>query len=70
MIKIKHQNKDYCYFNQLDELGNELVKLSSIVPAGIVVFFVSYDYLDKIVEYFKKSKNLMNKIAEKKMVIF
>ena len=42
-----------------------------MVPAGIVVFFVSYDYLEKVVEHFKKAKNnfIMNKISEKKKVI-
>ena len=52
-------------------MGNELIKLCSIVPAGIVVFFVSYDYLDKVVDHFKKTNNnyIINKISEKKQVI-
>jgi Rad3-related DNA helicase len=44
--------------------------LCSIVPAGIVVFFVSYDYLDKVVDHFKKTNNnnIINKISDKKQV--
>ena len=41
--------------------------LSSIVPNGMVVFFVSYDYMDKVVAQFKKS-NMITKIEEKKAV--
>ena len=53
----------------IDELGKQLIKLSSMVPSGIVVFFVSYDYLDKAVNHFKKNGQL-NQLNEKKTVIF
>lgn len=41
--------------------------LSNIVPNGIVVFFVSYDYMDKVVGHFKKS-SMIGKIEERKTV--
>lgn len=56
----------------LDELGNELIYLCKIVPSGIVVFFVSYDYMDKVIGHFKKAKNnyILTKIAEKKQIFY
>ena len=51
----------------LDELGKQLVALSSIAPSGMVVFFVSYDYMDKVVNHFKKH-NFFNQLNEKKTV--
>jgi chromosome transmission fidelity protein 1 len=56
----------------LDELGNELINLCNIVPSGIVVFFVSYDYMDKVIGHFKKAKNnyILTKIAEKKTIFY
>ena len=53
--------------NKLDELGNQLIKLADIVPNGMVVFFVSYDYMDKVVNHFKKT-NILNRLNEKKTV--
>ncbi|CAF0723436.1 unnamed protein product [Brachionus calyciflorus] len=53
----------------LDELGRQLIKLCSIVPSGLVVFFVSYDYLDKVVNHFKKNSYL-DKLNEKKTVFY
>ena len=52
---------------KLDELGKQLLSLASIVPDGMVVFFVSYDYLDKIVRHFKKS-GVFDQLNEKKQV--
>ena len=52
---------------KLDELGKQLLALASIVPDGMVVFFVSYDYLDKIVKHFKRT-NIFDQLNEKKQV--
>lgn len=52
---------------KLDELGKQLLSLASLVPDGMVVFFVSYDYLDKVVKHFKKS-NILDQLNEKKQV--
>ena len=38
-----------------------------IVPSGMVVFFVSYDYLDKAMNHFKKN-NVLEKLGDKKTV--
>lgn len=54
---------------KLDELGRQLIKLADIVPSGMVVFFVSYDYMDKVVNHFKKS-NVMNQLNERKQVFY
>lgn len=40
----------------LNELGNLLVSVCGIVKGGIVVFFVSYDFEDKIFKYFGSNK--------------
>ncbi len=53
---------------KLDELGKQLHSLSLIVPSGLVVFFVSYDYLEKCVNHFKKS-NIMALLGQRKQVI-
>ena len=39
------------------------------MPSGMVVFFVSYDYLDKVVNHFKKN-NFLNQLNEKKTVFY
>lgn len=44
-----------------------MLLLSSIVPHGVVVFFVSYDYMDKVIGQFKKT-GLITKLEEKKAV--
>lgn len=54
-------------FSKLDELGAQLVSLSQIVPSGLVVFFVSYDYMDKVMAHFKKN-GTTTKLNEKKTV--
>lgn len=40
----------------LSELGNLLVQVCNVVKGGIVVFFVSYDFEEKIYQYFKSNK--------------
>lgn len=40
----------------LSELGSLLVQVCSVVRGGIVVFFVSYDFEDKIHQYFKSNR--------------
>ncbi len=51
----------------MDELGRVLVSLSSIIPDGLVVFFCSYDHLQKTYAYFEKTY-VLNKILAKKKV--
>jgi Rad3-related DNA helicase len=55
------------HIKKLDELGKLLVNLSMIVPSGMVVFFVSYDYLDKAMNHFKKN-NVLEILGDKKTV--
>lgn len=66
---LKKNLNFYLKKQKLDELGRQLIKLCSIVPNGIVVFFVSYDYLDKVINHFRKN-NFLDKLNEKKKVYF
>ena len=43
------------------------MRLASIVPNGMCIFFVSYDYLDKVVNHMKKT-NAFGQLNEKKTV--
>lgn len=40
----------------LSELGNLLVQVCGVVRGGIVVFFVSYDFEEKLHQYFKSNR--------------
>lgn len=51
----------------MDELGRVLVSLCSTIPDGLVVFFCSYDHLQKTYAYFEKTY-VLNKIIAKKKV--
>jgi len=51
----------------MDELGRVLVSICSMVPDGIVVFFCSYDHLQKTYAYFEKT-SVLNQITQKKKV--
>ncbi len=51
----------------MDELGRVLVSLCSTIPDGLVVFFCSYDHLQKTYAYFEKTY-VLNKILAKKKV--
>lgn len=52
---------------QMDELGRVLVSLCSNVPDGLVVFFCSYDHLQKTYAHLEKTF-VLNKILPKKKV--
>ncbi|PIK50392.1 hypothetical protein BSL78_12716 [Apostichopus japonicus] len=52
----------------LDELGRILVNLSTIIPAGLVCFFPSYEYADNVFSYWGKTGVLSR--LEKKKAIF
>lgn len=51
----------------MDELGRVLISLCSSIPDGLVVFFCSYDHLQKTYSYFEKTF-VLNKITPKKKV--
>ncbi|CAF0912367.1 unnamed protein product [Rotaria sordida] len=51
----------------MDELGRVLVSLCSTIPDGLVVFFCSYDHLQKTYAYFEKTF-VLNKIVSKKKI--
>ncbi|CAF0777180.1 unnamed protein product [Adineta steineri] len=51
----------------MDELGRVLILLCSTIPDGLVVFFCSYDHLQKTYAYFEKTF-VLNKIVAKKKI--
>ena len=51
----------------LDELGRVLSNVVTIVPAGVVVFFPSYDYEQVVFRHLEKS-GVMAKISARKAV--
>ncbi|CAF3347822.1 unnamed protein product [Rotaria socialis] len=51
----------------MDELGRVLVALCSTIPDGVVIFFCSYDHLQKAYAYFEKTF-VLNKIIAKKKI--
>ncbi|KYM77805.1 Putative ATP-dependent RNA helicase DDX11-like protein 8 [Atta colombica] len=51
----------------LDELGRVLLNLCNVVPAGIVVFFPSYNYEDTVFKHLDKS-GVISKISTKKCI--
>ncbi|XP_012539548.1 ATP-dependent DNA helicase DDX11 [Monomorium pharaonis] len=51
----------------LDELGRALLNLCNVVPAGIVVFFPSYNYEDTVFKHLDKS-GVIAKISAKKRI--
>ncbi|KYN03917.1 putative ATP-dependent RNA helicase DDX11 [Cyphomyrmex costatus] len=51
----------------LDELGRALLNLCNVVPAGIVVFFPSYNYEDTVFKHLNKS-GIISKISTKKRI--
>ena len=50
---------------QIEELGRLLCNLVTAVPEGIVVFFSSFDYEDKVYEAWRTS-GILNRIIKKK----
>ncbi|XP_068203426.1 ATP-dependent DNA helicase DDX11 isoform X1 [Palaemon carinicauda] len=63
---------DFTYQNRgnpkvLDELGRVLVNLCAIVPGGIVCFLPSYDYEQKVFDYFVKA-GVIDRLSGKKKV--
>lgn len=51
----------------MDELGRVLVSLADSVPDGLVVFFCSYDHLQKTYKHFEQT-SLLNQLDKKKKV--
>lgn len=52
---------------QLDELGCLIHNVCVLVPAGVVVFFPSFDYENYVVEYWK-TKGTFSRISSKKRI--
>ncbi|CAF0737627.1 unnamed protein product [Didymodactylos carnosus] len=53
--------------SMMDELGRLLISLTSTIPHGIVIFFCSYDHLQKAYTHFEKTF-VLNKILPKKKI--
>jgi chromosome transmission fidelity protein 1 len=53
---------------QMDELGRLLYNLTNVVPDGIVLFFPSYAYEEKVVDRWKESQ-LITKLEKRKKFI-
>lgn len=51
----------------MDELGRTLFNLSMIIPAGLVIFFPSYQYLDQLEVRWKKT-NQWDRLSKKKAI--
>jgi len=51
----------------LDELGRILQNLVSVIPAGIVIFFPSYNYEEKVYSHLQKM-GILEKISQRKSV--
>lgn len=52
----------------MNELGQVLSNVCNIVPAGVVCFYPSYEYEQRMFEHFEKS-GLIESLAKKKKVI-
>ncbi|OAJ41321.1 hypothetical protein BDEG_24942 [Batrachochytrium dendrobatidis JEL423] len=53
--------------NMMDEAGAAIANYSNVISGGIVVFFVSYSYLDAIVKQWK-SGGIWTRISKKKKI--
>ena len=51
----------------MDELGRTLINLSTIVPGGVVCFFPSYEYENKVHLHWEKT-GVLDKIRQRKKV--
>ena len=49
----------------LDELYRVLSNASNVIPGGVVCFFPSYDYEERVRRYFEKKGNLESLAAKK-----
>ncbi|TPX61643.1 hypothetical protein PhCBS80983_g00940 [Powellomyces hirtus] len=63
---------DFKYENRtnhamIDELGATVANLCTVVPGGVVCFFASYAYLDKVYKQWQSSK-MLQRIENKKLV--
>ncbi|KAJ3176985.1 DEAD H (Asp-Glu-Ala-Asp His) box helicase 11 [Geranomyces variabilis] len=63
---------DFRYENRnsttlIDELGAAVANLCTVVPGGVVCFFVSYEYLDKVHDQWAKGSTLQRIQAKKKV---
>lgn len=51
--------------NMLNELGNTLVNLCRVIPNGVICFFPSYDYLEKVIQKWHIKQNTKFSIWER-----
>ena len=54
----------------MEEVGNFIVNICNIVPDGMVIFLPSYQYMDLIVQHWKKSSVFQRISAKKKVLHF
>lgn len=53
----------------LDTLSHYLLKIAEVVPAGLVLFFPGYDYLNKVVAYLRNSGKYNQLLKCKKVFV-
>ncbi|KAG5438353.1 hypothetical protein PCANB_002841 [Pneumocystis canis] len=70
MFNYEKRNNDV----MLNELGNTLINLCRVIPDGLICFFPSYEYLEKVVQKWnikqQESKSSIWERLEKKKKIF
>lgn len=57
-----------CTFKLIDEAGQTLSRIVSLIPGGVVVFFPSYDYLESVHSRWTSTKLLSNIEAKGKKI--
>ncbi|XP_078603430.1 ATP-dependent DNA helicase DDX11-like [Branchiostoma floridae x Branchiostoma japonicum] len=62
-FSYEHRNKEY----MMVELGRVLVNLCNLVPAGVCVFFPSYEYERQVYKFFEDS-GVLKRLAVRKQV--
>ncbi|XP_077984674.1 ATP-dependent DNA helicase DDX11-like [Glandiceps talaboti] len=64
-LDFTYQSRDLP--NMMDELGRVLCNICSVVPGGVVCFFPSYDYEDKVHTYWNKTGVITRLLARKQI---
>ncbi|KAK6204410.1 ATP-dependent RNA helicase CHL1 [Scheffersomyces amazonensis] len=55
--------------NMIINLGLMIIKIASQVPHGMVVFFPSYKYLNRVLEVWKSQQNIFKILSSKKRIL-
>ena len=54
----------------INELGIVIMNYAKIIPAGLVVFFPSFLYMNQVVQVWKSNDILKNVECSKKVIIY